>query len=123
MTRPVFSEFTLSSAQSVAYTNGTVTVNNSIEYTGPLYAIAITIHLPENVMYISSKTTSQPVIQPQRGDIGLLEFVWITPPESPFDLSYSVKSVVSSGVIQAKVLYRRMNEELHYDLPNVQLRL
>jgi hypothetical protein len=121
--RPVLSEFKLSAAQSVTQTNETVTVNNSITYTGPIYAIAITIHLPEKVTFISSNTNTYPAIQPQKGDIGMLEFVWIKPPESPFKLSYSVKSSTVAGFIQSRITYRRLNEELHYDLPNVQMKL
>jgi hypothetical protein len=120
-TAPVFSENQLSATQSVTYANELISINNSINYSGPIYAFAISIHLPDDVIFILSKTNSIPVIQPQKGDTDTLEFIWITPPESPVNLMYSVKSTVSSGIIQSKVIYRRNNGTLYYDLPDVQI--
>jgi len=120
-TVPVYAEYQLSATHSVSYANEFITVNNTIKYTGPIYAFAMSIRLPDNVIFISSNTNSQPAIQPQKGDMGKLEFIWIKPPESPCKLIYSVKSETRSGVIQSRVTYRRRNGALYYDLPNVHL--
>jgi hypothetical protein len=118
---PVLADFKLSAAQSVTHTKETVTVNYLIKYTGPIYAIAITIRLPDKVTLISSHTHTQPAIQPQKGDSGKLEFVWINPPKSPFNLNYSVISAGNNGFIQTRITYRRLNKELQYDLPDLKI--
>ena len=120
-TVPVHSEKQLFATHSVNYISNIISVNNSINYTGTIYAIAISIHLPSKVRFISSSTNTQPIIQPQKGDTGTLEFVWIKPPESPFQLMYSVESAATSGSIHSKIIYRRLNGSLNYDLPEVQL--
>ena len=117
----VFSEYQLTANQSVSYANESVIVNNSVKYTGPIYAIAMSVFLPENVSFISSNTNERPIISPKKGDTGTLEFVWLKPPESPFHMNYIVKSARSSGVIHSRITYRRLNAALHYDLPDVHL--
>jgi len=84
-----------------------LTVNNVIKYTGQIYAIAMSIQLPDKALFVSSKTQTKPVLQPQNGDAGLLEFIWITPPKSPFNLIYTVNHEKATGDIQSKIIYRR----------------
>jgi len=117
----VYSTDQLTATNSVNYSNEIFSINSSIQYTGPIYAIAISIFLPENVIYISSTTNSKPIIQPQKGDMGTIEFIWLKPPESPFHLNYLVKSASQSAIIHSRVTYRRLNEELHYNLPEIKL--
>ena len=120
-TAVVFSADSLSANQSIFYSNNEITINNTIKYTGPIYAFAMSIFLPKNVFFMAFDTNSQPVIQPSVGDAGTVEFVWIKPPESPFQLKYTVKSTTTKGNIQSRVTYRRMKGEIHYNFPDVHL--
>ena len=117
----VFSADNMTANQSISYSNNEITINNTIKYTGSIYAFAMSIFLPKNVFFMAFDTNSQPVIQPNVGDTGTVEFVWIKPPESPFHLKYSVKSSTTKGIIQSRVTYRKMKGEIHYNLPDVHI--
>jgi hypothetical protein len=88
--------------------DGTIEVLNTIEYTGTISAMAIKVDLPNNVEFVSVAGDYPPAIQPAKGDTGLLEFLWITTPPSPFVFTYTVATFDGAkGEINADVNYRR----------------
>ena len=96
-------------------TGSQVTITNTIEYTGTLTALGFRLTLPDGWSFITTSSVYEPDIKPGAGSSGILEFAWVTPPESPFTFTYtvSVPSDENGGKqISSVVLYRRLGGEL-----------
>jgi len=100
--------------------DGSIEVTNVIEYSGNISAMAIRINLPDNVEFISASSDFPPAIAPRKGDTGLLEFAWVTTPQSPFTFTYSVATYDNAtGNIDTEINYRRNAGALYHSLSPV----
>ena len=103
--------------------DGMIDVSNTVTYTGKISAFALKVSLPDNVEFVSTSADSQPAIKPKAGDTGLLEFLWVTPPTSPFVFNYSVLAAKeATGDIEAVVVYRRDGGAKTVLIPNVNVK-
>ena len=111
-------------ANAVYGPDGMVEVTNTIEYTGDISAIAIKVDLPHGVELQSATGDVPPAISARKGDTGLLEFAWVTPPASPFTFKYSalVYDKNAEGNIYASVTYRRTGAPLYADIEPINIK-
>ncbi len=78
--------------QGAGYTpGGTVTVTNTINYTGELSSLSWTVLLPTGWSFESAVNAGSPSTQPALNDIGMLEWAWATAPASGSTFTYTVK--------------------------------
>jgi len=120
-----FADDTLTAKANAVYgPDGMVEVTNTIEYTGDISAIAIKVDLPHGVELQSATGDVPPAISARKGDTGLLEFAWVTPPASPFTFKYSalVYDKNAEGNIYASVTYRRTGAPLYADMDPVNIK-
>jgi len=116
---------TLNAKASAVYgPDGMVEVSNTIEYTGDISAIAIKVDLPHGVELQSATGDIPPAISARKGDTGLLEFAWVTPPASPFTFKYSalVYDKDAEGKIYASVTYRRTGSPIYADIDPIDIK-
>ena len=120
----LFAEDSLSGQTMATYVvDGTIDVNNMIEYSGKIHAMAVKVALPDGVEFVSVSGAYPPAIAPKNGDTGLLEFAWVMTPPSPFQFAYTVNNNDNiSGEIMTEVIYRRTGKALYEKLAPVSVK-
>ncbi|MBI5770411.1 MAG: M36 family metallopeptidase [Verrucomicrobia bacterium] len=78
---------------------GTVTITNTVTYTGGLSALGWSVQLPAGWSFASTSSGDSP---PQPGDTGLLNWAWLTIPSSGHTFTYTLD--VPAGVTGAQLL-------------------
>ena len=90
---------------------GELDITISIEYTSYVSALGVNATLPEGWSFVSVASEDVPMIKPQSGAAGTLEFAWITAPGSPITFIYTVsvpEDEIGEKQITSEVLYRRL---------------
>ncbi len=78
--------------QGPGYTpGGTVTVTNTINYTGELSSLSWSVLLPAGWSFESGVNAGSPSTQPSANDISVLDWAWATAPASGSTFSYTLK--------------------------------
>ena len=76
------------------HVDGTVTINNTITYTGTLSSLGWSVLPPESVdgqhWSFGSESGDVHQVPPQAGDTGLFDFAWTSVPASPIAFSYTM---------------------------------
>lgn len=100
---------------STDYTPGlNLTVQNQLVYGESLSAMGFEVTLPAGFSFVSAAGADVPQVLPEVGDKGTIAFIWLTPPASPVDFTYTVKAdkaATGEKAITAKVLYRTTGGE------------
>lgn len=71
---------------------GTVTVSNTLNYTGELASLSWSVLLPTGWSFESTVNAGNPVTQPGLGDISVLDWTWATAPASGSTFTYVLKA-------------------------------
>ncbi|KPA17115.1 hypothetical protein MHK_002667 [Candidatus Magnetomorum sp. HK-1] len=100
----------LDATVSINYRQGNqIDVVTRVRYSGELNAIAMKSKLPENYKFLSVSGKNKPAINPLENATDEINFVWFTPPESPFVFTYTVFATsIESSLIRSQIFYRRM---------------
>ncbi len=86
--------------ESTAYAAGrTISLTNTVTYTGTLSSFGWQLVLPTGWSYASSSGANQEV-QPTVGQVNLLEWAWATVPASPFNFTVVVAAPTDSAGTQ-----------------------
>ncbi|KPA15371.1 hypothetical protein MHK_004422 [Candidatus Magnetomorum sp. HK-1] len=86
-----------------------IDVVTRVKYSGELNAIAMKSKLPEKYKFLSVSGKNKPAINPLKNATDEINFVWITPPESPFVFTFTVNATsIKSSLIRSEIIYRRL---------------
>ena len=82
---------------------GTVTVTNTINYSGELSSLLWSVLLPTGWSFESTVNAGSPSTQPSLNDISMLDWTWSTAPPSGSTFTYTLKTPSTGGGSQQLV--------------------
>jgi hypothetical protein len=74
----------------------TVTITNTVGYTGELASLRWSVLLPSGWTFASAVNAGAPTVQPSVGDSSMIDWIWATAPASPATFTYTLN--VPAGV-------------------------
>jgi len=97
-------------------------INTTINYSGNLMALAVKTKIAKSFKYVSVYDKNSPAIISSNIKSNYLEFIWITPPKSPFSFHYTLSNIKNElSEIQSNLIYRRMGGQKVLSIKNKNL--